>query len=158
MIQVYLDTRKGVVVIYFIKSRSMNAIKIGYTSGSAHKRLEALQTGCPDRLDLLGTMPGGMADEKATHYRFKDLHIRGEWFTSAPELTTFIADHKNLQSGYNPLIIDDDFDLEQALDDVERQYIEQALEMTDDNKQAAAKILNISYRSMRYKLEKLDKR
>ena len=46
-------------------------------------------------------------------------------------------------------------DLEQYLADVEKQAIIQALEATRWNRTAAAKKLGISFRALRYRLEKL---
>jgi two-component system response regulator PilR (NtrC family) len=40
--------------------------------------------------------------------------------------------------------------------EIERDYILQALELARDSKQRAAKLLGISLRSLRYRLEKLN--
>ena len=48
-----------------------------------------------------------------------------------------------------------DLDLEEYLESIERKAIEQALEATRWNKTAAAKKLGISFRALRYKLQKL---
>ena len=45
--------------------------------------------------------------------------------------------------------------LDDYLERVERSAIEQALAKTNQNKTAAAKLLGISFRALRYKLEKL---
>lgn len=55
-------------------------VKIGWTSGLARYRLDSLQTGCPENLDLLVSRPGSRADERALHRKFAAHHIRGEWF------------------------------------------------------------------------------
>lgn len=49
-----------------------------------------------------------------------------------------------------------DMDLEPYLDSIERERIEAALEQTRWNKTAAAKVLGISFRALRYRLEKLN--
>jgi two-component system response regulator PilR (NtrC family) len=49
----------------------------------------------------------------------------------------------------------DDFGLDNYLGDVERSMIEKALQQTRYNKTAAAKVLGISFRALRYKLKKL---
>lgn len=51
---------------------------------------------------------------------------------------------------------DDDFDLEGYLEDIERSVMTKALEKTGNNKTAAAQLLGISFRAMRYKLKKLN--
>ncbi|SEP12699.1 sigma-54-dependent transcriptional regulator [Aquisalimonas asiatica] len=51
---------------------------------------------------------------------------------------------------------DDDFALDDYLADVEREVVIKALEKTGYNKTAAAQLLGISFRALRYKLKKLD--
>ncbi len=48
-----------------------------------------------------------------------------------------------------------DFNLDTVMADVERGYLEKALEMSDGVKHKAAEVLGISLRSLRYRLEKL---
>lgn len=50
---------------------------------------------------------------------------------------------------------DDSFALENYLEDIERTVVTKALEKTNNNKTAAAQLLGISFRAMRYKLKKL---
>lgn len=47
------------------------------------------------------------------------------------------------------------FDLNQTMDDVEKKVIMRALEMTNGNRSKAAKLLGITFRSLRYRLVKL---
>ena len=49
-----------------------------------------------------------------------------------------------------------DESLDDYLERIERAAIEKALVETNQNKTAAAKLLGISFRALRYKLEKLD--
>jgi len=51
---------------------------------------------------------------------------------------------------------DDAFALDDYLEDIERRVVIKALEKTNNNKTAAAQLLGISFRAMRYKLKKLD--
>jgi two-component system response regulator PilR (NtrC family) len=51
---------------------------------------------------------------------------------------------------------EDGLDLEKTLAELEFQLINQALERCDHNKTKAAKLLGLSFRSFRYRLEKLD--
>ena len=48
------------------------------------------------------------------------------------------------------------FDLDGVVGTLERRLITQALEQSDGNKTEAARLLGISFRSLRYRLEKLD--
>jgi two-component system response regulator PilR (NtrC family) len=76
--------------------------------------------------------------------READLHL------PASELTT---DNPDLDP---PLEPSDEFALDDYLGDIEREMIEKALQQTRYNKTAAAKLLGISFRALRYKLKKLD--
>jgi hypothetical protein len=83
-------------VVYFIQAGRSGAIKIG-TTGMAvpdalKNRIENLQIGCPDKLVLLGTIPGGNDRERELHERFAHLTERGEWFRPEADLLTFIRD------------------------------------------------------------------
>lgn len=49
---------------------------------------------------------------------------------------------------------DDGVNLDAILEDIERQYLVQALDVTNGNRTEAAKLLNISFRSIRYRLRK----
>jgi two-component system response regulator PilR (NtrC family) len=49
----------------------------------------------------------------------------------------------------------DGMDLEGLLDTLERRYLEEALDRTGGNKTEAARMLGLSFRSLRYRLEKL---
>lgn len=52
--------------------------------------MASLQTGCPDKLRLVGCAPGNAQDERNLHERFAKFRVRGEWFTAGPELVEFI--------------------------------------------------------------------
>jgi len=51
--------------------------------------------------------------------------------------------------------VDEGLDLEEYLKNVERQIIEQALEVTEGNQTRASQILQVSYRSLRHRLDTL---
>jgi len=141
-------------MIYFIQSKEFGAIKIGYTSGSVSKRIEDLQVGNPDQLLLVGTIPGGFADEKKVHYRFKDSRIRGEWFKDTHVLRNFIKDNEKGQAVPQLIDIGDHFDLRIALEIVESQYVNTAFEQSGSDVSEAAKMLHISYAEMFNKIRK----
>lgn len=75
--------------VYFI--RAGDAIKIGF---SIHpiKRVDELQIGNPEELELLGAFGGTERDEKALHADFSHLEIRSEWFRAEQELLDFIEE------------------------------------------------------------------
>jgi two-component system response regulator PilR (NtrC family) len=59
------------------------------------------------------------------------------------------------ESGSDALVVETSGELDSTLSDVERKRIMVALEQTGGNKTAAAKLLGISFRSLRYRLDKL---
>lgn len=53
-----------------------------------------LQTGCPDKLNLIGIINNvDAAFEYSLHSMFKDSNIRGEWFEPTESLLIFIKDN-----------------------------------------------------------------
>jgi hypothetical protein len=79
--------------VYFISSGDY--IKIGKTSGESPKlRLMALQTANPNLLILECFFTGGFAEEKAIHFLFKHLRVRGEWFLFKKEIRDFINERE----------------------------------------------------------------
>jgi hypothetical protein len=76
--------------VYFIQIRDDGPIKIGW-SANARERLVTLQTACPDRLRLVGSISGTVDDERGLHARFEALRRVGEWFDPGPTLLAFIA-------------------------------------------------------------------
>lgn len=76
--------------VYFITDG--NYIKIGYTAGSVHRRLNQLKTGSPCQLYLLGYIDGTQKTEHELHIRFGKYRIRtdGEWFEGADEIIEYI--------------------------------------------------------------------
>ncbi|HYE12188.1 MAG TPA: GIY-YIG nuclease family protein [Patescibacteria group bacterium] len=65
--------------IYFVQGENGGAIKIGYTK-DVESRLKALQTGYPDTLKVICLLPGNEKKEKALHYKYRNIQLRGEWF------------------------------------------------------------------------------
>jgi hypothetical protein len=78
-------------VIYFIQAGEDGPIKIGLTN-DLHKRMGALRTGCPFKLRLLATTPGGLLKERALQRTFADDRTHGEWFNPSSALLALIAE------------------------------------------------------------------
>lgn len=83
--------REPLGFVYFIQRGERGDIKIGY-SDKPGRRLSALQTGSPEPLHLLATLPGDMALERELHRRFAAHRLNGEWFRPAAEIFTFVAE------------------------------------------------------------------
>ncbi|MGW6941402.1 GIY-YIG nuclease family protein [Streptomyces xanthophaeus] len=73
------STPDGVSYVYVIGSAGSTRVKIG-TSVSPEKRLKELQTGNPDRLEVLWHTPGGRELEAQLHQVFAEYRGEGEWF------------------------------------------------------------------------------
>ena len=73
-------------MIYFLHNPEARAVKIGY-SADIEARVRSLQTACPGRLVLLGTVEGDLSREAAYHGQFAHRRMSGEWFAfNADEL------------------------------------------------------------------------
>ena len=76
--------------VYFIQGKLTGLIKIGQ-SEAPETRMEGLQTGSPDILVLLGSVPCTDFKEGEIHRTFGAFKAHGEWFKPVPELLDFIA-------------------------------------------------------------------
>lgn len=76
------------LVTYFISDDLCSAVKIGRTYNIS-ERLDCLQTGSARTLRVLAVVDGDHEDK--FHKRFSHLRLRGEWFSPALELLTFIS-------------------------------------------------------------------
>lgn len=73
-------------------------------------------------------------------------------FDAIPEATANDAPERRIL----PAFVPGQTQIQDYLDNIERQIIEQALQQTRYNRTQAAKLLGISFRSMRYRMERLD--
>lgn len=77
-------------MIYFIQNETTKAIKIGYST-DVQKRLAQLQTAVAEKLILIGQITGEIEHERALHDRFREHHLRGEWFRGDAGLAEELA-------------------------------------------------------------------
>lgn len=86
--------------VYFITDGEH--IKIGYTSGSVHRRLNQLKTGSPCQLYLLGYIDGSKETEHELHTRFEKYRVRmnGEWFRGEDDLIEYINEFNQQPNVY----------------------------------------------------------
>ena len=75
---------------------------------------------------------------------------------SADSLPPILTRPAAVANGADLQLPADGLDLEETLTELERRFIHQALERCGHNKTQAAKLLGLSFRSFRYRLEKLD--
>lgn len=70
-------------MIYVVRAVGLGRVKIGY-SENPQRRLAALQTACPAKLELVRVFAGEKRDEAALHDRFAKHRVQGEWFAETP--------------------------------------------------------------------------
>lgn len=72
-------------MIYIVKEKNSNFVKIGY-SKDVKIRMRKMQSDNPRELILLKTYKGTLTTEKKIHNKFKELHIKGDWFIYDKEM------------------------------------------------------------------------
>lgn len=65
--------------VYVIGQRGAALVKIGRTT-NLERRLAAIQTACPNRVEVLWHTEGGSALERGLHAEFGHFREHGEWF------------------------------------------------------------------------------
>jgi len=85
LIKQVLDSKKVVLKVDQVSHRyepDGSFVKIGFTSGEVNDRVGALQTGNPQRLDVVGWFYATQEIERRIHKHMKKKgkHIRYEWF------------------------------------------------------------------------------
>lgn len=73
--------------IYFAKAG--HRVKIGKAKDVA-SRIATLQTGCPDKIEVVRTVLGGSTIERSFHKQFAHLRENGEWFRLEGDLARFL--------------------------------------------------------------------
>lgn len=81
--------------VYFIAAGKF--VKIG-NSIDPVQRMDKMKCDCPFPLFLLGMIrsPDVFLAELLIHKRFRQLHVRGEWFKLTPKIRDFIAKESDL--------------------------------------------------------------
>ena len=134
-------------MIYFVQQGNDGPVKIGYAA-IVENRIRHLQVSSPYPLILLASSPGSTIDEKKIHAILKKHRLNGEWFEPHPEVFDFIKTQAIPKNEIDP-----NTNLDETLRRMETQMIMAAL--NDSGSQLeAAKLLNISYRSLRHRVYK----
>jgi hypothetical protein len=74
--------------VYFAKAGQR--VKIGKANDVA-SRIATLQTGCPDKIEVVKTVWGGTPVERIYHKQFAHLRENGEWFRHEGDLAEFLG-------------------------------------------------------------------
>lgn len=73
-------------MIYFVRCELTRLVKIGYTNQrEIAARTRPMQTGSPGEQRLVGTMAGGLCEERVLQGKYAHRHVRGEWFALTDE-------------------------------------------------------------------------
>jgi len=75
--------------VYFVADDACR-VKIGHTKSAPSSRLGSLQTGHPEKLEVMAFLPGSRATEARFHRSFAGARLVGEWFSGSDELWTLI--------------------------------------------------------------------
>ncbi len=79
-------------IVYFAQAGHTNRVKIG-CAVSVLKRIQTLQTGCPEKLRVILTIQNGSRFlENHFHKRFKKSRITGEWFEYEPDIANYVRE------------------------------------------------------------------
>lgn len=65
--------------IYLLRCRPNGPTKIGFAA-DVEARIRGLQTGNPDQLHLITSIPGTLEEETRIHRHLRKERVRGEWF------------------------------------------------------------------------------
>jgi T5orf172 domain len=73
--------------VYFLSHGTSGPIKVGFTANrNAESRMQQLQIGSPETLELIGTIRAYPSIERAIHTFLGPHLVRGEWFEREPVL------------------------------------------------------------------------
>lgn len=78
--------------VYFLKCNDL--IKIG-KANDVKKRISSIQTSSPGKLELLGSVKGGIRTERQLHKLFTARRQNGEWFSDCDEIGEYISKNCN---------------------------------------------------------------
>lgn len=76
-------------VVYFAKSGRY--VKIGFTK-NLKSRMSSLGTSCPEGIEILATVPGGIELETIIHAKLAEHRSKREWFEDVPAVRDLMAE------------------------------------------------------------------
>lgn len=91
-------------MIYFLKNKKVDVVKIGYTS-NIQRRIKQLEQQSKCKLKLLLLMPGNILNEKELHKHFKNCNISGEWFNYSEAVKSYISLNNHYQIKDDDVIV-----------------------------------------------------
>jgi hypothetical protein len=104
-------------VVYFMANLAMETVKVGYTT-NLKKRLDVLQTGNHNRLEICCFIRAPRVVEQLIHQALVPFVIRNEWFKHDAsvdglirKIEEFEIEHGLKTGGFSPTIFPDDFEI-----------------------------------------------
>ena len=91
-------------MVYLIVDEEQMVCKIGYSDNS-YERLKQLQTSNPNKLIIVSIIEGDIDLEQSIHNKFKNYHIKREWFYFSEDILFYFNDC--YKRTYPELIIND---------------------------------------------------
>jgi len=87
-------------MIYFITEKGMETVKIGFTEDlkTFKKRRSIIQCGNSKEIILLKLIEGDKSKEFKLHFKYKQQHIRGEWFSLTDQIKKYINGCKGIKT------------------------------------------------------------
>jgi DNA-binding XRE family transcriptional regulator len=83
--------------VYFVQGGTTGLIKIG-SAKDPQRRMANMQSGCAERLDLLGMIPeDGRMSEGRLQAELSSTRVRGEWFTMSDRLREIIKSSSTIR-------------------------------------------------------------
>jgi hypothetical protein len=77
--------------VYFCSGKTTGLIKIGWTFDPV-RRVKDIQRMSPDRLQMIGFIPGSRELEKMIHEYLSKFRVHNEWFDPQPPVVSLIQD------------------------------------------------------------------
>ncbi len=137
-------------MIYFVRIKHSNYVKIGYTvSNDVSGSYKALQCQLPFDLELIGTLEGNQEIERRIHQTFEKHRIRGKWYNIEYDLKDFIdVTRIKIQEG------EIETSVKGSLEGRERELICMHLENNKGNYKRTAESLKMPYSTLMRKVSK----
>lgn len=141
-------------MVYFIKIKGMDYIKIGYTaSKDANERLRSLEASSPFKLELIGTLEGDRETERFVQGQFKKQHFRGEWYRINYDITNQMEIIK-IKIREGDVERESELTMQEVVKEKETDLICRQLELCNGCMVEASKALRVPYNTLRRKMSK----
>ena len=90
-------------LIYLVRGKVTELIKIGQTKVDIEQRVKELQIGSPDILEVIAVTFEPHTSENELHNKFSEYRKHGEWFLPSEDILEYVKQHcfKNISLAYS---------------------------------------------------------